>query len=280
MVVFKKILELVEYLAQERKKGKRIGFVPTMGALHEGHISLVNRAKAENAIVVVSIFVNPTQFNNPGDLKKYPRTPSADHQLLSHAGADVVFEPDVHEVYQNGLHEGKSVDLGSLEKVLEGEHRPGHFNGVVQVVSRLFDIVLPDAAYFGEKDFQQLAVIRKMTSMLNYSVEIIGCETKREKNGLAMSSRNLRLSTQEREMASCIYRALQFVKENWQTKGVDVVVKEAIEQINSTEVFKVEYLEIADSDTMQKLNSIEMKNARVFAAVFCGEIRLIDNLAI
>lgn len=280
MLVYTQTAELMAYLDAQRHSGAKIGFVPTMGALHDGHISLVREAKRSNSLVIVSIFVNPTQFNNPEDLKNYPKTPESDMAMLKAAGVDLLFLPEVDEIYTRGLSEGKSVDLGDLERVMEGAHRPGHFKGVVQVVARLFDIVHPDQAYFGEKDFQQLAVIRKMTRDLNYHINIIGCETKREENGLAMSSRNLRLSSEEREIAATIYKTLKFVRDNWKIKGEREVLKEAIEMINSNAPLKVEYLEIADATTLQPIQNNTKENARVFAAVFCGKVRLIDNLSI
>jgi pantoate--beta-alanine ligase len=250
-----------------------------MGALHAGHLSLVEKAKAENDRVYVSIFVNPTQFNNQSDLKNYPRTPEADIQLLTNAGVDFLFAPTVEEMYDKGLDHGKEIDLGDLEKVMEGEHRPGHFKGVVQVVSRLFDIVKPTTAYFGEKDFQQLAVIRKMTADLNYNIIIKGCPTKRESNGLAMSSRNLRLSEEERETAANIYKALCFVRDNWRTIGQEEAIRIGIEMINSHEPLKVEYLQIADAKDLQPVSDTQSdKEVRIFTAVFCGPVRLIDNI--
>ena len=272
---------LSAFLTLERLKGLTIGFVPTMGALHDGHISLVSRAKSENDFVVASIFVNPTQFNNPDDLKNYPRTPEADLEKLELAGTDLVFQPEINQIYGEGIQDDKHVDFGNLDKVLEAEHRPGHFKGVVQVVSRLFDIVQPDRAYFGEKDFQQLAVIRKMTSDLKYKVEIIGCETKRENNGLAMSSRNLLLTTEEREIARVIYQTFQFIKANWKSTGVKAILDEAKEMINSQVPLKVEYIAIADSKMLLPIETFSPEiEARVFAAVFCGKVRLIDNMAI
>lgn len=281
MLIFTKALEIADFLAIQRNSALKLGFVPTMGALHNGHIALVEKAKRENDLVIVSIFVNPTQFNNPEDLKNYPKTPEADHKMLDAAGTDILFQPTVDEVYNHGLKEGKEINLGKLERVMEGAHRPGHFKGVVQVVARLFDIVRPDRAYFGEKDFQQLAVIRKMTSDLNYNIEIIGCETIREKSGLAMSSRNLRLSEEERKIATQIYKAMEYVRDNWKTLGQQEALKNAIERINSHPPLKVEYLEIADAKDLQPiLNTDESTSARVFAAVFCGGVRLIDNLDI
>ena len=272
---------LSAFLTKEHLKGRKLGFVPTMGALHDGHISLIAKAKRENDFVVASIFVNPTQFNNPDDLKNYPRTPEADLEKLQMAGTDLVFQPEINQIYGEGMQNEEQVDLGNLDKVLEAEHRPGHFKGVVQVVSRLFDIVHPDRAYFGEKDFQQLAVIRKMTSDLKYKTEIIGCETKREKNGLAMSSRNLLLKADEREIAKVIYQTFQFIKANWKSTGVKAVLEEAKEMINSQAPLKVEYIAIADSKMLLPIESFSPDvEARVFAAVFCGRVRLIDNMAI
>jgi pantoate--beta-alanine ligase len=281
MLIYTKTQEITRFLAKQRESGLKLGFVPTMGALHAGHISLVEKAKRENDLVIVSIFVNPTQFNNPEDLRNYPRTPEDDHKKLTAAGADLLFEPTVDEIYTHGLKEGKEVDLGKLENVLEGAHRPGHFKGVVQVVSRLFEIVQPHTAYFGEKDFQQLAVIRKMTQALGYPVEIIGCETMREESGLAMSSRNLRLSEEERETATQIYKAMKYVRDNRKQIGDSEALKNAIDTINSQPPLKVEYLEIADANELQPISENDhSKKARIFAAVFCGMVRLIDNMEI
>ena len=281
MLIYTKTQEIVRFIAKQRESGLKLGFVPTMGALHAGHISLVEKAKRENDLVIVSIFVNPTQFNNPEDLKNYPRTPEDDHRKLKAAGADLLFEPSVDEIYTHGLQEGKVIDLGKLEHVLEGAHRPGHFKGVVQVVSRLFEIVQPHKAYFGEKDYQQLAVIRKMTSALHDPIEIIGCETMREESGLAMSSRNLRLSPEERETATQIYKAMKYVRDNHKKLGASVALKNAIDTINSHPPLKVEYLEIADAEDLQPIEIADNnKKVRVFAAVFCGKVRLIDNMEI
>lgn len=281
MHIYTKTQEIVQFLAKQRESGHKLGFVPTMGALHAGHISLVEMAKRENDLVIVSIFVNPTQFNNQEDLKNYPRTPEDDHQKLKQAGVDILFEPSVDEIYTHGLNAGKTIDLGNLENVLEGAHRPGHFKGVVQVVSRLFDIVNPHKAYFGEKDYQQLAVIRKMTKALGYHIDIIGCETMRESNGLAMSSRNLRLTDEERETATQIYKAMKYVRNNKKQLGASEALKNAINEINSHPPLKVEYLEIADAEELQPIVIADnTKKARVFAAVFCGKVRLIDNMEI
>jgi pantoate--beta-alanine ligase len=207
MRVIHTIAELKELLQQHRQEGKTIGFVPTMGALHKGHITLVERCVAENDICVVSIFVNPTQFNNHEDLRLYPRTPEEDYELLRSTGTDVVFAPSVEEIYPGP--DIRIFDFGLLDKVMEGAFRPGHFNGVAQVVSKLFAFVEPHKAYFGEKDFQQLAIVREMVKQQELPVEIVGVPTVREQNGLAMSSRNQRLSVEQREHASEIHRIMR-----------------------------------------------------------------------
>ena len=254
-----------------------IGFVPTMGALHAGHISLVERCRRECDVVVVSIFVNPTQFNDPGDLLKYPRTPEADCSLLEKAGVDLVFAPPVGEVYPQA--DTRQFGFGALEQVMEGEHRPGHFNGVAQVVSRLFDIVKPDKAYFGEKDFQQLAIIREMVRQLALPVEIVGCPTERDADGLALSSRNMRLNPDQRAAAPLIYKALQdAVKEKGKTSADELACRTA-ECIDADPELKTEYITIADASTLQPVASWDVPGAkRMFAAVWAGDVRLIDNI--
>jgi pantoate--beta-alanine ligase len=210
------IAQLQEIILNHKKSGKTIGFVPTMGALHAGHISLIEKARAENNIVVCSIFVNPTQFNDPNDLIKYPRTPELDKQLLINAGCDILFSPAVDEMYP--VKDERVFDFGGLDKVMEGAHRPGHFNGVAQIVSKLFNAVKPDKAYFGKKDFQQLAIIKYITKQLNLPIQIIPCETMREPDGLAMSSRNIRLNSEERKQALQLSKALFFVKKRFSFK--------------------------------------------------------------
>jgi pantoate--beta-alanine ligase len=249
-----------------------------MGALHQGHMSLIERAKPENDLVLVSIFVNPTQFNNPSDLINYPRTPSEDELLLCDHQADILFAPTVEEVYTPEFKTG-AVDLGHVGEVMEGEHRPGHFAGVIQVVSRLFEITEADRAYFGEKDFQQLAVIRLMVKALNFKIDIVACPTIRETSGLAMSSRNLRLTEKGRHEASLIYTALLSAKasyKNYLPALLKLHVKEMIEQSG---YLKAEYIEIADEVTLEPVTSWEQfEHCRIFAAVFCEGIRLIDNV--
>jgi pantoate--beta-alanine ligase len=210
MLIFNTISEIQHYLKTQQRAGKKIGFVPTMGALHAGHISLIERAKTENDLVVCSIFVNPTQFNNPDDLKKYPRTLELDCKLLLSSGCDVVFAPSAEEMYPNLPH--LRIDFGTFETVMEGKFRPGHFSGVGIVVSKLFNIVKPVKAYFGQKDLQQVAVIRRMVEELSFDLEIIPCPTWRETDGLAMSSRNSRLSAEARTLAPQIYKALNLAK--------------------------------------------------------------------
>ncbi len=279
MQVFEKAAELNQFLASERGKGKSRGFVPTMGALHNGHISLINKAKQENEIAVSSVFVNPTQFNNPDDLKKYPRTIEADKELLEKNGCDVLFFPSVEEIYPEK--DNTVFDLGGLDTLMEGKFRPGHFNGVAMVVKRLFEIVQPDNVYFGEKDFQQLAIIRYMVKSEKLPVNVIGCPTLRERSGLAMSSRNMRLTEEERKEASAIYRALMEAKEN-SKKFSPQKVKELFENtINQNPVFKFEYFEIVDSETLLPVKEWNPKQKAVACvALWIRDVRLIDNMLI
>ncbi|MDR3061954.1 MAG: pantoate--beta-alanine ligase [Dysgonamonadaceae bacterium] len=271
------IKEIQENLRTCRKENKTIGFVPTMGALHQGHLELVKRCAAENNICVVSIFVNPTQFNDKNDLLKYPHTPDADCDLLKRAGCTYVFIPSVEEMYPEP--DTRQFNFGPLEKVMEGAFRPGHFNGVAQIVSKLFDAIMPDKAYFGEKDFQQLTIIREMTRRMNYRIEIIPCPIVRETDGLAMSSRNMRLNNKERQEAALISGTLF---ESRKLKGQTTVeeLKEwVIETINESPGLEVEYFDIVDGNTLQSISSWEDSSFRVGCiAVFCGEVRLIDNV--
>ncbi len=256
-----------------------VGFVPTMGALHRGHISLVEKAKKENQTVVVSIFVNPTQFNDPNDLKRYPRNLEADIKLLESTGYDIVFAPEAEEIYPEP--DSRIFDFGHLEKVMEGKHRPGHFNGVAQVVSKLFEIVKPGKAYFGLKDFQQLAVINKMVKMLEMPVEIVPCPIIREESGLAMSSRNELLLKEERENAALIFRTLseaQNLTGQFSVRELENWVKETI---NKNPFLNVEYFEIVDFENLQPINSWNDKGKKAGCiAVFCGKVRLIDNIVL
>lgn len=277
MRVVTTVADLRKAINQAREEGKKIGFVPTMGALHNGHIQLVKRCVAENEFAVVSVFVNPTQFNDKNDLLKYPRTLEADCKLLEEAGCNLVFAPTVDEVYPE--EDTRLFDFGQLDKVMEGEFRPGHFNGVAQVVSKLFDMVTPDNAYFGEKDFQQLAIIRQMVKQLNSPVEIHPCPIVREESGLAMSSRNTRLTPEQLAEAPKIYQTLLASKAMKETKSVSEVKAWVINELNKNEFFHVEYFDIVDGLTLQSLNNWSESGYAVGCiAVFCGEVRLIDNI--
>ncbi len=254
-----------------------VGFVPTMGALHEGHISLVERARRENGAVVVSVFVNPTQFNDPNDLRNYPRTPEADAEMLRMAGADIVFMPSVEEVYPEP--DTRVFDFGQTDKVMEGATRPGHFNGVAQVVSRLFDMVNPDRAYFGEKDFQQIAVIKALVKQMGSNVAIVECPIVREPDGLAMSSRNMLLTPEHRAAAPMIYAALQKGVAQKQSLGIAAVEQLVKAEIERSPLLKVIYFNIVDAGTLQPLQSWgQATNIRGCIAVQAGTIRLIDNI--
>lgn len=269
--------ELKNLLDSYREKGKTVALVPTMGALHEGHASLVRRSVAENDVTVVSVFVNPTQFNDKNDLKNYPRTLDADCKLLEAVGADIVFAPSVEEMYPE--EDTRVFSFAPLDSVMEGAFRPGHFNGVAQIVSKLFYAVEPDKAYFGEKDFQQLAIIREMVRQLSLDVEIVGCPIVREHDGLAMSSRNTLLSADERERALTISRtlfeSLEFAKTNSmaQTKAFVENV------INGTDGLELEYYQIVDGNTLQEITEWSDSDYAVGCiALFCGKVRLIDNI--
>lgn len=262
-----------------REQGKRIGFVPTMGALHEGHLSLVRRSVEENDISVCSIFVNPTQFNNPGDLEKYPRTLEEDCLKLEGTDCDIVFAPPVEEMYPEEAREKYS--FGRLEEVMEGKHRPGHFNGVATVVKRLFDICLPHRAYFGEKDFQQLAIIRALVEQEHMEVDIVACPIIREADGLAMSSRNVRLTKEERILAPEINKTLRWVAGRAGRESLQETLAKARDKINALPGMVVEYLEVADEQSLQSLeNWYDSEKSRVFIATFLGDVRLIDNIEI
>lgn len=277
MKVIRTIVELRDVLDVYRKDGKKIGLVPTMGALHAGHASLVERSVAQNDVTVVSIFVNPTQFNDKNDLMNYPRNLDADCALLEGVGAQIAFAPEVAEMYPEP--DTRVFSFAPLDEVMEGPFRPGHFNGVAQIVSKLFYAVEPHRAYFGEKDFQQLAIIREMVRQLGLRLEIIGCPIVREADGLAMSSRNMLLMPEERtralKISRTLFASLEYAKENTlqQTKAF---VEEAI---NATEGFKLEYYQIVDGRTLQPVGQWDDSDYIVGCiALFCGKIRLIDNI--
>ena len=276
LISFKSQLEAE--IAEIKYAGKTIGFVPTMGALHDGHLALVSRAVAENDVCVVSVFVNPTQFNNVTDLEKYPRDLNRDAALLESVGCKVVFAPTPEEIYsENEINSRFEFDFGGLDKVMEGKFRPGHFNGVVQIVSKLFSIVQPDKAYFGEKDFQQLAIIHHLVNTLNFEVEIVDCPIIREPSGLAMSSRNERLTAEQRKKATEISKVL-FESRNFVPNFTPATLTNwVIAKINEVEGLEVEYYEIVNSNTLQTLQLWDEPSVGCIA-VFCGEVRLIDNI--
>lgn len=277
MQVVKHIIDLQTILDIRKKEGVKIGFVPTMGALHEGHLSLVEKAGRETDFVVVSIFVNPTQFNDKGDLDRYPRDLEKDVALLTPTPCKLVFAPEPGEIYPEP--DTRQFNFGLLEEVMEGKFRPGHFNGVAQVVSRLFDIVKPDKAFFGEKDFQQLAIISEMVRRMNTPVEIVPCPIVREKDGLAMSSRNMLLTPEQRKNAVHISTTLFEAANKSKELTVQELCKWVIERINENEYLNTEYFEIVDSMTLQPVKNWSNPGEKVgCVAVHCGKIRLIDNI--
>ncbi len=280
MEIIRTVGDLRKFVGEARAAGKSVGLVPTMGALHAGHMSLMHRARKENDVVVASVFVNPTQFNNAQDLKTYPRTEAADVAQLESAGVDAAFIPSVDEVYPEP--DTRVFDLGGVAEVMEGKMRPGHFNGVAQIVSKLFGWVMPDRAYFGEKDFQQIAVIRKMAKLEGFDIDIVDCPICRHDDGLAMSSRNVRLSAEQRAVAPKIHEVL--VKSlDWAADSTPGEVKKKVtEAINGNEWLDTEYYEIVDSLTMQPIeNWSDLGDGAVpvgCVTVYCGDVRLIDNI--
>lgn len=277
MQVVRTVSELSAALDALRSNGSSIGLVPTMGALHQGHISLVEKARRENDIVVVSVFVNPTQFNNPDDLRTYPRTEEADLAKLSEAGVDFAFVPTVAEMYPEP--DTRVFDLGPVAEVMEGEMRPGHFNGVAQVVSKLFAMTRPTRAYFGEKDFQQIAVIRRMASLEGFDIDIVACPIVREPDGLALSSRNVRLTPEQRAIAPAIHQALLASVPLRASMPVADVIAKVVADINSRPQMQVEYYQIVDPDTLQPVADWSQAQHPVgCVTVYCGDVRLIDNI--
>lgn len=279
MNVYNFIVDIQRFVEEKHNLGLKVGFVPTMGALHEGHISLINRAKKENDIVVCSVFVNPIQFNNPADLEKYPRTPEKDIEKLEQAGCDAVFMPTAEEMYPDKVED--HYDFGDIEHVMEGACRPGHFNGVAIVVRKLFEIVNPNKAYFGEKDFQQLAIIKKMVRDLNMNLEIVPCPIVREIDGLAMSSRNVRLNEAERAIAPKIFATLNDSISKKDVMSPSEMKKYTLDKYAEIKEFDVEYVEITDEINLKSLeNWNECDHARIFVALQLGPVRLIDNVRI
>ncbi len=279
MKVFNKIVDLQNELFMVCKEGKEIGLVPTMGALHEGHASLVKRSVKENGVTVVSVFLNPTQFNDQGDLDRYPRTLEADCQLLEQCGADYVLAPSVEEMYP--VPDERHFEFPPVSTVMEGAKRPGHFNGVCQVVSRLFYIVRPNRAYFGEKDWQQIAVVKQLVKYIGSDVKIVECPIVRDEDGLAKSSRNTLLSADERAIAPAIYKALKTGVEYAGNHTVQETHDKVVADINGVDGLEVEYFEIVDGDTLQDISSWDDSDYVVGCiTVYCGKtpIRLIDHI--
>ncbi len=277
MEIIRTVAELEARTADLRQQGRSIGLVPTMGALHAGHMSLVKRAREENDIVVASVFVNPTQFNNPEDLRTYPRTEQADCTLLEQGGVDIALIPTAEEIYPEP--DTRVFDLGPVAEVMEGAMRPGHFNGVAQIVSKLFAMTCPTRAYFGEKDFQQIAVIRRMTELEGFDLEIVPCPIQREQDGLALSSRNVRLTPEQRAIAPAIAKTLVSSLDWAKTHNVEQTKRFVTETVNSFPHMKVEYYEIVDGKTMQPVSDWSQTKEPVGCiTVFCGDVRLIDNI--
>ncbi|PBQ33132.1 pantoate--beta-alanine ligase [Sphingobacteriaceae bacterium] len=280
MLIFTKITELQGYLSQIRAQHKTVGFVPTMGALHDGHVSLIRFSKSDCDYTICSIFVNPTQFNDKSDLERYPRMPEKDAALLESAYCDALFMPSVDEMYPV-KDEKAEYHFGYLDNILEGAHRPGHFNGVGQIVKRLFEIVSPDKAYFGSKDYQQVMVVKALVTQMHSSIEIVACPILREPDGLAMSSRNSLLNAEERKTASVVPKLMSQVKELVITKGVDAARAFVTAELEHIPATRLDYFEICNADTLEILSDIkDAPRAVAVIAVFVGKIRLIDNLVL
>ncbi len=278
MRIYRLAVEMTGFIDNQRKTGQKIGFVPTMGALHQGHISLIRQSKKENDLSICSIFVNPAQFNNPADFQKYPITIENDINLLELAGCDVLFLPSIEEIYPSQFKK-EQYDLGYLETILEGKYRPGHFQGVCQVVDRLLSIIDCNTLYLGRKDYQQCRVIEKLLQLKKYNITLHICETIREIDGLAMSSRNVRLSTSERTQAAAIYEAFLYIQKNIKIVPLSDI-KQAAESLLTSKGFKVDYIEIAN-DKLMPLDTWDGKSAIVaLIAAYLNEVRLIDNMMI
>ncbi len=280
MIILKDLLSIKNYLAQPQKRELITGFVPTMGALHQGHIDLIKQAKKNCGLVIASIFVNPTQFNNSSDFQKYPVTIEQDIYLLEKAGTDILLIPSVETLYPEGTAGLENYELGYLETVLEGFYRPDHFQGVCQVMSRLLKSIQPTRLYMGQKDYQQCMVVKKLIELISSSTKLVTCATIREEDGLAMSSRNKRLGIIAREKAIGIFRTLVFIKETITKGALDSVKKEAIKLLSSYD-FKIDYIEIADADTLELIDRWN-DNQKIVAliAAFQEDVRLIDNMVI
>lgn len=280
MLIFTQIADLRRFIGQQKAAKKTIGFVPTMGALHKGHISLIESSKKVCDITVCSIFVNPTQFNDKKDLERYPRTPEKDGIFLEKNGCDVLFLPNVEEMYPNGT-EKEAFDFGDLDKILEGRFRPGHFNGVAQIVKRFFEIVMPNKAFFGSKDYQQVMIVKALVKQMHSPIEIIACPIMREADGLAMSSRNTLLNEEERKVSSLIPKLMQEAKEIILKQGIDAGKTFIKDETSKQALMKLDYFEVCDADTLQIISSLNQSKTHIaLIACFVGKIRLIDNLII
>jgi pantoate--beta-alanine ligase len=278
MIIFKKVSPLQNKLQQLKNSNKKIGFVPTMGALHNGHLSLIKQSKINDAATICSIFVNPTQFNDKKDFEKYPITLENDIYLLEKENTDVLFMPAVDEIYPEGLQTNFHYDLGYLETILEGFYRPGHFQGVCRVMHKLLNIVQPDDLFMGQKDYQQCMVIKKLIELYNIPTRLHLVPTQREENGLAMSSRNMRLSTEANQNASAIFKALSFIKNNISLLSIEELKEKATTIILDTGFEKIDYIEICDADTLMPLNKSQQTKMVALIAAFIEGIRLIDNM--
>jgi pantoate--beta-alanine ligase len=281
MILFKIAAQLQQYIQQEKAQGKTIGFVPTMGALHQGHISLINKSKADCDITVCSIFVNPTQFNDAKDFEKYPITIEQDIYMLEIVKCDVLFLPSVEEIYPNEIAKNKQYDLGFIETVFEGAYRPGHFNGVCMVVERLLDIVRPNQLFLGQKDYQQCIVIRRLIELMNVNINVIICPTSREENGLAMSSRNKRISNEMKDKAKIIYQSFSKIKKEITANNAVELVANAKASLLQNGFDKIDYLSLANAKTLE---SIELWDGStqlvILVAAFTEGVRLIDNMVL
>ncbi|WP_205511119.1 pantoate--beta-alanine ligase [Longitalea arenae] len=284
MIIFKYAGALARYIHQQKNAGKQTGFVPTMGALHDGHIALIDRSKKDTDLTVCSIFVNPTQFNNPVDYQKYPNTIEKDIMKLEAAGCDVLFLPAIAEMYPNGTSGLEQYDLGYLETLLEGKYRPGHFQGVCQVMNRLLTMVQPHLLFMGQKDYQQCMVVSRLLQLMQSSITLITCPTLREPDGLAMSSRNLRLSPEDRHKATAIYKSLTLIKEAYNQHIAWAVIKDKATKLLTGAGFRIDYVELADANTLEpavaNADSKDEQPRVALIAAFLSDVRLIDNMLV
>jgi pantoate--beta-alanine ligase len=280
MVIIKEANTLARYIERQKAGGNSVGFVPTMGALHQGHLALIGQSRREAGYTVCSIFVNPTQFNNIGDFRKYPQVIEKDIAQLVTAGTDILFLPNIEEVYTGGTSQLETYDLGYLETVLEGKYRPGHFQGVCQVMKRLITMVQPDQLFMGLKDYQQCMVVKRLLQIMHSPVQFVACATVRENDGLAMSSRNMRLNEEDRKKAPAIYLCLEFIKKQLRAGNLSDLKAAAIAQLTE-KGFKVDYVEIAHADTLALKDNWDGKEPLVaLVAAFLNEVRLIDNMVV